>query len=364
MESSAGEDFWHLKPRQLVALASAFAFATSLVVYEVDKVVLAIICLILLALKIFDVKQKHITALLICFVAGALNAILRAPHPDADDISKFCGQNVKVEGVVLEAREMNSGKGIRVLLKCSSAKSLEEGSHVSQDARQSETGNTVTGRLELSVLFGKKKDLPLRQKSEGMAIDRASASGACNQLAPLIQPGDSVVFQAKLVNPQLMKSPQSSRLSSMLSRKHVFCLARIRASAMKKIGETPLSSRSTLLEQQACCWRESLLSFHRNALGAEDGDLLASIVLGDKAVKLGQDITDKFRACGLSHILAASGFNLSVVAIAIYFVLRFCVRNLWIANSICFLGMLVFVVIAGPSPSVVRACLMGALLLL
>lgn len=319
-----------------MVLASAFALGTSLVVYEVDSVFIAITCLLLLALKIFDVKAKHIAALLLCFAVGVLNAYLRAPRPDANDISKFCGQPVQVRAVVLEVKEMKSGKGAHVLLQCSSAKPLAEDI---TDASHSASSSAISGKMEASVVVS-------------------------NLLSFNIEPGDSVIFQARLIDPRRMKSSHASRLSAMLSRKRVFCLCRIRASAIRKVFENPMNPNANFLELQASYWRESLLGFHRSALGAENGDLLSSIVLGDKAVKLGQDITDKFRACGLSHILAASGFNLSVVAIAIYFVLRFCVRNLWIANSICLLGMLVFVVIAGPSPSVVRACLMGALLLL
>lgn len=65
--------------------------------------------------------------------------------------------------------------------------------------------------------------------------------------------------------------------------------------------------------------RKGIINTHISHLGDHSGKLLASIVLGDRAVNLPSKVRDSFRACGLSHLLAASGFNLSILVGSVYF---------------------------------------------
>jgi competence protein ComEC len=93
--------------------------------------------------------------------------------------------------------------------------------------------------------------------------------------------------------------------------------------------------------------------------GAERGGVLAALVLGSAVAPLPAEVRDAFRAAGLSHALAASGFHLSVLLGAVLAVGRRLgtLARLLLAGG----AMLLFVVLAGPQPSVVRAVLMGAM---
>lgn len=110
--------------------------------------------------------------------------------------------------------------------------------------------------------------------------------------------------------------------------------------------------------------RKQIVQFHQRANGPEIGSLLASMVLGDRAVHLKRKLKKDFRASGLSHVLAASGFNLSIVGGSVFVFCRLC----GFANTAkCLLSlsaMSLFVLLAGPSPSVLRAFLMGCMILL
>jgi predicted membrane metal-binding protein len=118
------------------------------------------------------------------------------------------------------------------------------------------------------------------------------------------------------------------------------------------------------------CLRERLVSLHRKSLGDEQGLLLSSMVLGNRNVDLPEELNKNFRITGLSHILAASGFNLSIVAFISYGLACFICRRIGLMSSsayaygFCFLAMCVFVIFAGPSPSVLRAFLMCSLVLI
>ncbi|MFM7087303.1 MAG: ComEC/Rec2 family competence protein [Cyanobium sp.] len=98
------------------------------------------------------------------------------------------------------------------------------------------------------------------------------------------------------------------------------------------------------------------------AAGAERGGLLAALVIGSAVVPLPAALRESFRAAGLSHALAASGFHLTVLLGVVTAVARPLGRPLRLALAAA--AMLGFLLLAGPQGSVVRAVLMGAVALL
>lgn len=76
------------------------------------------------------------------------------------------------------------------------------------------------------------------------------------------------------------------------------------------------------------------------------------------------DLQTDFNRTGVTHIVAISGYNISVIAIIL---ITFCV-HLWIPRKYAFwlvvFGIFLFVIFTGASGSVVRAGLMGCLVLL
>ncbi|APD47537.1 ComEC/Rec2 family competence protein [Synechococcus sp. CS-602] len=91
--------------------------------------------------------------------------------------------------------------------------------------------------------------------------------------------------------------------------------------------------------------------------GPERGGVLAALVLGSAVVPLPAEVREAFRAAGLSHALAASGFHLTVLLGAVMALGRRLPRPPRAALAIG--AMLLFLLLAGPQPSVVRAVLMG-----
>ena len=99
-----------------------------------------------------------------------------------------------------------------------------------------------------------------------------------------------------------------------------------------------------------------------DAAGAERGGLLAALVLGSAVVPLPLELREAFRAAGLSHALAASGFHLTVLLGVVTALGRPLPRPLRLVLSAG--AILAFLLLAGPQGSVVRAVLMGAVALL
>lgn len=143
------------------------------------------------------------------------------------------------------------------------------------------------------------------------------------------------------------------------------------SSDSQNVKRLPQQNHSSSLFNEVCLnwlkfWesgRKVIIQTHENNLGRERGALLASMVLGERVVRLPDHLKALFRTVGLSHLLAASGFNLSIVVAVSYFCARLLPVPIYIASLTALLSTASFVCLAGPSPSVVRAALLCVLFL-
>ena len=135
--------------------------------------------------------------------------------------------------------------------------------------------------------------------------------------------------------------------------------------ARQGIFSTLAVQRYELLERQTqplWQWRQQLAARLQASAGPRHGALLSALVMGRAMAPLPDAITKSFRAAGLSHALAASGFHLSVLLGVVLALTRRAPRLLRVISGAAALGL--FVLLAGPMPSVLRAVLMGAIALL
>ncbi len=90
--------------------------------------------------------------------------------------------------------------------------------------------------------------------------------------------------------------------------------------------------------------------------------LLPGLIEGDTA-GLDPVLADRFRTAGLTHLLAVSGTNCSIVIGAALLVLRRLRARPWVCAVVGGLVLVSFVIVARPSPSVLRAALMATIAL-
>lgn len=94
----------------------------------------------------------------------------------------------------------------------------------------------------------------------------------------------------------------------------------------------------------------------------QERGLLPGLIDGD-TTNLDPVLADRFRSAGLTHLVAVSGTNCSIVVGAVLLVLRRARARPWVCAAVGGAALLMFVVVARPSPSVLRAALMGAIAL-
>jgi competence protein ComEC len=98
-------------------------------------------------------------------------------------------------------------------------------------------------------------------------------------------------------------------------------------------------------------------------LPEQPAGLLPSLVVGDTS-GLPATVTDEFRVAGLSHLTAVSGTNVAIVCGAVLVLLRLVQVGPRTSAALAGVALVGFVVLARPSPSVLRAAVMGAVMLL
>ncbi|PZV03235.1 MAG: competence protein [Leptolyngbya sp.] len=174
-------------------------------------------------------------------------------------------------------------------------------------------------------------------------------------------PGQRVQVQGNLYEPALPKNPNGFNFRQYLASQH--CFAGLAGN--KVIPEKGQSPPFLAL------WKLRLRIARAQAerLGSPVGPLVSAMALGRQAVNVPYDIQDMFMQAGMAHTLAASGFQVSlilgvVLAIvghrAIASRLPYPVTTKVVAGAT---ALVVFVLLTGVQPSVMRAVVMGAAVL-
>ena len=107
--------------------------------------------------------------------------------------------------------------------------------------------------------------------------------------------------------------------------------------------------------------RDRFAQASRMVLPADQAGMLPALVLGDTSTVPGQTTQD-FRTSGLAHLTAVSGANVTIVCGAV--LLTATLIGPRAAVGLAAVTLLGFVVVVQPSPSVLRAAVMGAITLL
>ncbi|MEO1006852.1 MAG: ComEC family competence protein, partial [Cyanobacteria bacterium J06638_38] len=239
---------------------------------------------------------------------------VRMPQPQANDVSyQVKASNSKlvtISGRVLSEPRLNDRQRLRFWLKASEIK--EQGA--------------VSGKLYAT--------LPLLQGTG-------------------IYPGQKLSITGLLYLPSAASNPGGFDFKAYLARQGIF--AGIQGMTV---------SRDEQAEPVWGWWklRRRIVRSQLKGLGSPLGQLVSSMVLGRKAVDLPSDIRDRFIEVGLAHVLAASGFHVSLL---LGIILRLTINfggktRLAIGTS----TLIVYLGLTGIQASVLRACLMGFAVLL
>ena len=176
-------------------------------------------------------------------------------------------------------------------------------------------------------------------------------------LFPTFKYGDLIQVEGKLERPTNFSTATSSDFDyvSFLAKDDIFY-------QMNFVQTKIISSgNGSYIKNKLFAFKNYFISKINLLIKEPESALLNGLILGAKN-SLGKDLQNDFRLAGVSHIVALSGYNITIVAMGIMSVLSFLPR--FISLSFGALGILAFTIMTGGTATVMRASIMALLVLL
>ncbi|MFT4043845.1 MAG: ComEC/Rec2 family competence protein [Gordonia sp. (in: high G+C Gram-positive bacteria)] len=164
---------------------------------------------------------------------------------------------------------------------------------------------------------------------------------------------------------------RSAHWAGILPGQRVIALVSVRAprggdlsvARLAAVGSPRLLGRPPPIQRAAGAVRERLQQSAARALHGESAGLLPGLVIGDEST-LSTQVRAEFVASGLSHLTAVSGANFALICGAAVALVRVLGASPRVAAACGAVVIVAFVVLVRPSPSVLRAAMMGGVGLL
>ena len=134
-----------------------------------------------------------------------------------------------------------------------------------------------------------------------------------------------------------------------------------------RVAALLINKGSFVVLSQPSRWAKSLDRIRdglRAASGTGDsGALIPGMVLGDTSLQ-SATLKNEMRRSGLTHLVAVSGANFAIVSTFILYLMQFIFRKIPLRLGATALVLIAFIALVRPSPSVLRAAAMAAVLLI
>ena len=178
---------------------------------------------------------------------------------------------------------------------------------------------------------------------------------------PTYSYGDRVAFTGKLSKPFNFSSDsgRSFDYKGYLAKDDIYYEMK---SAVVTLATTTTTDISSFFDISSILFmlKRGFVTNLNRSLGEPHAALAAGLVVGEKSA-LGADLLNDFRIVGLIHIVVLSGFNITIVGVALRRVLSFLPR-VWgiIAGGA---GIALFGILVGGGATVIRSCFMAVVAL-
>ncbi|AFZ47345.1 ComEC/Rec2-related protein [Cyanobacterium stanieri PCC 7202] len=189
---------------------------------------------------------------------------------------------------------------------------------------------------------------------EAKEFEGEKVEGKLYVTAPLLEtinlfPSMEITLIGRLYQPPVASQPGGFDFASFLSRQGIW--------AGFTADEVELNQFGNVYQQSVNWLRQRVITTHVRNLNIPYGTLVSAMVIGGRGVDLSFEIQDSFRDAGLAHVLAASGFHVSLLlGFVCWLSKRFSAR--W-RLSIGLISLFFYLTLTGFYPSVLRASFMG-----
>lgn len=220
------------------------------------------------------------------------------------------------------------------------------------EPQQKESGNTLAVHLQ---------DLIANGSSTSVSAEALVSTG----LYPQFQYGDMVSISGKLAKPANFSIAPIDASSSTSTKDfdYVSYLAKDDIFYTMSFAQVSLisSGHGDPIKAFLLRVKDAFTENIGRLIPEPEASLFSGIELGAKS-SMDKETTDDFRIAGLSHIVALSGYNITVVAGAIASLLSFLPKMIGLSGGI--IGIILFVIMSGSTSTAVRAGIMALIAIL
>lgn len=219
----------------------------------------------------------------------------------------------------------------------------------------------IKQKYDVDILFGEKTIF------NGIVIDYPEKGNAQKLVVKLQHPylgkifavirpypsfnyGDLIEFEG------IIKQPEPKNYADYLGKNGIFGIVNFPKT------ELLAENQASYLKSQLFKLREGVVVNFQKTLVPEKAAFLSGITLGERA-EFSKELKEKMNKSGTTHLTALSGQNITIIVIAVSSFFGFFTRRklvFWLT----FLTIIFFVLMTGAEASVVRAAIMGGIIML
>ena len=191
-----------------------------------------------------------------------------------------------------------------------------------------------------------------------------TSTGNYSFIARAVLVNNSSIHYKLRVPIRVMTSKQS--ITTLLPGQRFSAQGRIVASKEARVAALVVIKDDIEIQTQPSRWASALGAI-RLGLRSLSGDgnagaLIPGMVLGDTS-KQSADFKNSMRRSGLTHLVAVSGANFALVSAFVLWMMQFLFARMKFRLSATAISLIAFIALVRPSPSVLRAAAMAAVLL-
>ncbi|MCU0549610.1 MAG: ComEC/Rec2 family competence protein [Leptolyngbya sp. Prado105] len=216
---------------------------------------------------------------------------------------------------------------------------------------------TVTGSVEALPKLTRSGRLQLW--FDVTAVGAQKAAGKLYVTLPKVEaedlfPGQVISITGNLYKPKPKMNPGGFDFQKYLAEKGSF--AGLKGTSIRLLDVNQKPEWGWWMVQQ------QIVRSQTEQLGQTEGALVAAMIIGGQVVDIPFDVKEAFAKIGLSHALAASGFQVTLILGVLLALTKRLPKGVQI--GCCATGLIIFVGLTGLQPSVLRAVLMGFAILM
>ena len=192
-----------------------------------------------------------------------------------------------------------------------------------------------------------------------------TSTGSYSFIARAVLVNNSSIHYKLRVPIRVMTSDQS--VTQLLPGQRFSAQGRIVASKEARVAALVVIKDDINIQTQPSHWASALGAIRlglRSLSGDGDaGALIPGMVLGDTS-KQSSDFKNSMKRSGLTHLVAVSGANFALVSAFVLWMMQFLFARMKFRLTATAISLIAFIALVRPSPSVLRAAAMAAVLLI